>query len=271
MRDANLVRIMSRQTDGLVGLVPFSTVEAGAGPIRTALSRLREQGRRYAIVDAVADAHLLSIGEAVANHALITGGSGIAMGLPANFRKLGVLREADAASLPDVAGSAAVLAGSCSGATLLQIATARDAMATFELDPLTIPDADKLADAALAWAETRLGGQPVLIAASAPPDRVAALQAKLGREAAGATIEQAMAAIARGLVARGVRRMVVAGGETSGAVVSALGITRLQIGAEIDPGVPWTLAEGAGPPLRLALKSGNFGGPRFFQSAFAKP
>ena len=269
MRDANLVRVLSRQAEGTVGLVPFATVAGGPEPIRDALTRLREQGRRFAIVDAVADAHLLSIGTAIAKHALITGGSGVAMGLPANFRALGLLSAGNPTALPSITGPAAVLAGSCSRATLLQIATARDHLPTLELDALAVPDADALARQALDWAETALGEQPIVIAASAPPDRVAALQAQLGRDQAGALVETAMATIAQGLVARGVRRMVVAGGETSGAVVSALGVRRLRIGAEIDPGVPWTVAESGGPDLLLALKSGNFGGPRFFQTAFA--
>ncbi len=268
MRDPNLVRVLSRQTDGTVGLVPFPAVDAGAKRIRDALSALKEQGRRYAIIDAVADPHLLAIGEAVSGHALVTGGSGVAMGLPENFRRLGLLAEQAAGSLPAVPGHAAILAGSCSRATLLQIGNARDLMPTLELDPLVTPDAESLIRQTLAWSEGKLGPQPILIAASAPPDRVASLQAKLGRDEAGALIEHAMAGIATGLVAQGVRRMVVAGGETSGAVVSALGVKRLLIGAEITPGVPWTLAEGAGQPLLLALKSGNFGGPHFFLSAF---
>ncbi len=268
MRDANLVRVLSRQTTGTVGLVPFATVDAGANALRTALAGLREQGRRYAIVDAVTDAHLLSIGEAVSGHALLSGGSGVAMGLPANFRRAGLLRDGAADMLPAVPGHAAVLAGSCSRATLYQVGAARERMPTLELDPLLTPDADALAQQALDWAAGRLGPAPVLIAASAPPDRVAALQARLGRDAAGALVENAMAAIARGLVDRGVRRLVVAGGETSGAVVEALGVHRLAIGPEIDPGVPWTYAEGRGAPMKLALKSGNFGGRDFFMAAF---
>lgn len=270
MRDPNLVRVLSRQTDGTVGLVPFRTVDAGAGATRDALTGLKEQGRRYAIVDAVTDAHLLAIGEAVAGHALVTGGSGVAMGLPENFRRLGLLPTADAGALESVQGHAAVLAGSCSRATLFQVGTARDRVPTLELDPIATPDPDALTREALSWADGKLGAEPVVIAASAPPDRVAALQAKLGRDESGTLVESALAAIARGLVARGVRKLVVAGGETSGAVVSSLGVKRLRIGAEIDPGVPWTLAEGAGPPLLLALKSGNFGGPNFFLSAFKK-
>jgi len=268
MTDANLVRVLSRQTDGTVGLVPFATVEKGAGAIRDAMTALKEQGRRYAIVDAVSDAHLLAIGEAASSHALITGGSGVALGLPANFRRAGLLSERDSSSLPPVAGHAAVLAGSCSRATLAQLGFARGHVPVLALDPLATPDAAAMAAAALDWAATRLGDKPVVIAASAPPDQVAAIQARLGRDAAGALIEDTMARIAEGLVGLGVRRMVVAGGETSGSVVSRLGVRRLRIGAEIDPGVPWTLAEGAGPALLLALKSGNFGATDFFLKAF---
>jgi uncharacterized protein YgbK (DUF1537 family) len=136
------------------------------------------------------------------------------------------------------------------------------------LDALATPDAAALAAQALAWVEGKLdAARPVVIAASAPPEKVAALQATLGRDAAGALVEHAMAAVAAGLVARGVKRLVVAGGETSGAVVQALGVTSLRIGAEIDPGVPWTYAAPAG--IHLALKSGNFGARDFFLKAFA--
>lgn len=268
MTDANLVRVLGRQTDGAVGLVPFTTVEQGAAATRQAMMRLAEQGRRYAIVDAVTDQHLLAIGEAAAQHALITGGSGVAMGLPENFRRAGLLpARGDAASLPAMQGMAAVVAGSCSRATLGQIGLARDHVPVLELDALATPDAAALASQALEWVAGKLAAdRPVVIAASAPPEKVAALQAKLGRDAAGALIEAAMAAIAEGLVARGVGRLVVAGGETSGAVVQRLGVTALRIGPEIDPGVPWTFAEPRG--LHLALKSGNFGARDFFLKAF---
>ncbi|HTW29402.1 MAG TPA: 3-oxo-tetronate kinase [Acetobacteraceae bacterium] len=269
MRDPNLVRVLGRQSEGAVGLVPFATVEQGPSAIRSAMTALKEQGRRYAIVDALTDAHLRAIGEAAAGHALITGGSGVAMGLPENFRRAGLLAASvDAGRLPDVSGAAAVLAGSCSRATLGQIAAARAHLPVLELDPLQAPDSDALAAQAMAWAETRLGDTPLLIAASAPPDRVAALQARLGREQAGSLVEDALASIAAALADRGVRRLVVAGGETAGAIVSRLGVRMLRIGDEIDPGVPWTLAETAFAPMRLALKSGNFGGRDFFLKAF---
>ena len=268
MTDANLVRVLGRQTDGAVGLVPFNTVEQGAAATRQAMMRLAEQGRRYAIVDAVTDQHLLAIGEAAAQHALITGGSGVAMGLPENFRRAGLLpARGNAASLPPMQGMAAVVAGSCSRATLGQIGLARDHVPVLDLDALATPDAAALTAQALEWVMGKLAtDRPVVIAASAPPEKVAALQAKLGRDAAGALIETAMAAIAEGLVAQGVGRLVVAGGETSGAVVQRLGVTALRIGPEIDPGVPWTFAEPRG--LHLALKSGNFGARDFFLKAF---
>ncbi|WP_137177133.1 3-oxo-tetronate kinase [Roseomonas sp. AR75] len=276
MKDSDLVRVLSRQTDGAVGLVPFAVVEQGAAAIRREMTKLAEGGRRYAILDAVSDAHLHAIGEACANHALITGGSGVAMGLPGNFRAAGLLAErSDAAALPQAEGLCAVVAGSCSRATLGQIGFARDHVPVLELDALATPDARALAQQALAWMDGKLSAErPVVIAASAPPERVAALQQKLGRDAAGLLVEEALAAVAAELVARGVTRLVVAGGETSGAVVQRLGVTSLRIGAEIDPGVPWTFAEsraaaGAAPAgIHLALKSGNFGARDFFLKAF---
>jgi uncharacterized protein YgbK (DUF1537 family) len=271
MTDANLVRVLSRQTDHTVGLVPFAVVQQGAAAIRRAMTGLKEQGRRFAIVDAVTDADLRAIGAAAESHALITGGSGIAIGLPDNFRASGLLAAGvDPAAMPDVLGHAAVLAGSCSRATLFQIGAAREHIPTLELDPLATPDAAALSQQALQWAEGRLGDTPLVIAASASPERVTALQERLGRDAASTLVEQALAEIAEGLVRAGVRRLVVAGGETAGAVVGRLGIRSLRIGPEIDPGVPWTYAEGPGrPAMKLALKSGNFGGRDFFLKAFA--
>jgi uncharacterized protein YgbK (DUF1537 family) len=271
MTDPDLVRVLSRQTDGGVGLIPFAVVDQGEAALRREVTRLTDAGRRYAIVDAVDDEHLFAIGAACAGHALITGGSGVAMGLPENFRTAGLLPiRSDAAALPAEGGLCAVVAGSCSRATLGQIGFSRDHVPVLELDALATPNAAALAAQALAWVEGKLNAtRPVVIAASAPPEKVAALQATLGREAAGALVEHAMAAIAAGLVARGVKRLVVAGGETSGAVAQRLGVTSLRIGAEIDPGVPWTYAEPAS--IHLALKSGNFGARDFFLKAFASP
>lgn len=224
---------------------------------------------RYAIVDAITAEDLRSIGAAVADHTLITGAAGLATGLPEGLRLAGLLSgRAEPETLPAVQGHAAVLAGSCSAATLAQLAAARSRLPVLELDPLTVPDPSALSEQALSWAEPRLGGTPVVIAASATPDRVERLQSRFDRAQAGALVEDALATVAEELVARGVRRLVVAGGETSGAVVSRLGVRSLRVGPEIDPGVPWTWAQTADGPLLLSLKSGNFGSPGYFLKAF---
>jgi uncharacterized protein YgbK (DUF1537 family) len=268
MRDANLVRVLARQTPHKVGLVPLAAVSQGANAVRAEFARLQRGGYRHAILDAVADADLLTLGEALADLKLVTGGSGIALGLPANFRRMGVLeamREAD--RLPRVRGAAAVISGSCSSATLAQVAAMRAQYPAFEVDPLALAAGQPVADRVLEWAASRLGEAPLLIFASAPPERVRAVQEAIGRERAGTLIEEALAEIARGLIAHGVRRLVVAGGETAGAIVQVLGITGLRIGPQIDPGVPWTASLGE-PTIALALKSGNFGREDFFVRAF---
>jgi uncharacterized protein YgbK (DUF1537 family) len=270
MRDANLVRVLGRQTRRRVGLVPHATVRDGGAAIGAACARLREEGYGYAIVDAVADEDLLALGEAAAGLGLVTGGSGIAMGLPRNFVRAGRLEPRTGSALLDaVGGGAAVVAGSCSEATRRQVATMAARHAAIAVDPRDGTDADRLAARALDRAAGALAeGRPVLVYSSAEPAEVRAVQAQLGRERAGAIVEGALARVAVGLVEQGVRRLVVAGGETAGAVVHALGVTALTIGPEIDPGVPWTRSIGE-RPLLLALKSGNFGGPDFFERALA--
>ena len=268
MRDANLVRVLGRQTPHKVGLVPLSSVSQGAVVVRAEFARLRASGYRHAILDAVADADLLTLGEAIADLKLVTGGSGIALGLPDNFRRIGLLEAArQADKLPPVRGAAAVISGSCSTATLAQVAAMRAQYPAFEVDPLALAAGQPVAAGALEWANSRLGDAPLLVFASAPPERVRAIQEELGRDRAGTLIEEALAQIARGLIERGVRRLVVAGGETSGAIVQALDITGLRIGPQIDPGVPWTTSLGE-PTIALALKSGNFGREDFFVRAF---
>jgi len=267
MTDSDLVRVLGRQTESRVDLVPLSVIRDGAAAIAERFARLTAEGVTYAIVDATDDTHLLEIGAAAADLPLITGGSGIALGLPENFRRRGLLKAAaDADTMPKVGGGAAILAGSCSAATLTQIEAFAKRHPVLKLDPLALATAMEMSAVALTWAQRHLAAGPILIYASAPPADVAAIQAELGRERAGALVEQALAEIAAGLVAAGVRRLVVAGGETSGAVVQRLGVTRLRIGGQIDPGVPWTFSMGA-PRLALALKSGNFGGADFFEKA----
>jgi len=268
MRDPNLVRVLQRQSRGKVGLVPVAAVSRGADAIRKAFAALRQAGFRHAIVDAIEDHDLEVIGEAAADFPLITGGSGIALGLPENSRHQGLLGEGTADALPPVAGAAAVLSGSCSEATRAQVAYMGERAPLFRIDPIAAGAGRDIAEEALAWATPHLGERPVLISATAPPDEVSAIQEALGRERAGALVEGILAGIARGLVERGVGRLIVAGGETAGAVVQALGVTGLRIGRQIDPGVPWTMSLGE-PALALALKSGNFGAPDFFLRAFS--
>jgi 3-dehydrotetronate 4-kinase len=269
MTDSNLVAVLGRQSRAPVGLVPYPVVERGPAAIRARFAELRQGGIRQAIADATSDRHLVDLGTAASDLALITGGSGIAMGLPDNFRRAGLLAAgSEADRLPAVGGYAAVLAGSCSAATLGQIERFAASGPVLALDPLALVRDGAEVERAIGWAESRLGEAPLLIASSAPAAQVARVQEAVGRERAGAAIEAAMAAIAKTLVERGVRRLVVAGGETAGAVVAALGVRALRIGPPIDPGVPWTVSLNE-PHLALALKSGNFGAPDFFRKAFA--
>jgi len=267
MTDANLVRFLGRQTGLPVSLVDHGTVAAGADAIGEAFARLEATGPGIAVVDGLSDDDLVAIGRASAGLALVTGGSGVAMGLPANFRRARrLVRRSATDAVPAVAGAEAVIAGSCSPATLAQVARMRQSHPAFAVDPLALADGRDVVGEALAWARERLGARPILIAASAPAQTVGRVQQRLGAMAAGELVERALADIARGLAAAGVRRLVVAGGETSGAVVGALDIRALRIGREIAPGVPCTVSLGE-PPMALALKSGNFGGPDFFLDA----
>jgi len=270
MTDPNLVRVLQRQAHRKVGLVPAGVVHEGPDAIRSRYDGLRQDGVALAVVDAISDADLLRIGEASWDLPLVTGGSGVAMGLPAAWRARGLLGPGDgAATLPPVPGLRAVVSGSCSVATRGQVAAAIEAgVPAFRVDPLRLAAGEDVAGAALAWATPLLGSGPVLVYATAEPDAVRAAQEELGRDRAGALVEAALAAVARGLVDRGVARLLVAGGETSGAVVNALGVQALRIGPQIAPGVPWTASVG-GRPLALALKSGNFGARRFFLDAWS--
>ncbi len=268
MTDSSLVRVLARQTKHKVGLVALKQVQAGSAILRSALDKLAADGVRHVVVDAVADTDLGIIGEAVGDNPLVTGGSGVALGLPAAYRRRGLLQhKANADTLPKIGGASAVLAGSCSAATLGQIAAFKGAH--LHLDTDAICRGEPVVEKALAWAKDKLGNGPILLSASDKPDAVKALQNKYGVEKSSQAIEKTMAGLARGLVSAGVGRLVVAGGETSGAVVGALDVTALRIGPEIDPGVPWTASVGA-KALLLALKSGNFGAPDFFTKAFTR-
>jgi uncharacterized protein YgbK (DUF1537 family) len=270
MRDSSLVRVLQRQSKGKVGLVPFSVVDQGADAIGTAFEAARLRGERLVIVDAITDEHLVDMGTAAARMPLITGGSGVALGLPGNFIRAGLMKAAEAPrTLAAPKGRAAILAGSCSEATRAQVAAAKaSGIPTFEIDPLSLSAGRQSVQSILDWIESQPVHSPLLVYSSATPDAVRAVQEALGREAAGTLVEKTLAAVAQKLAASGTTRLIIAGGETSGAVVNSLGIKALEIGPEIDPGVPWTRA--VGRDLVLALKSGNFGAPDFFVKAWER-
>jgi 3-dehydrotetronate 4-kinase len=267
MTDSSLVRLMAAQSRGEVGVVPYSAVDEGVAATKAVMQKLIDAGMSYGVVDALSDRHLMTIGEAIASHVLVTGGSGVALGLPENFRRAGFLGEAATPLLPQANGRAVVLAGSCSTATLGQIAHASKLWPNQKLDIDRIAAGEDVVGDVVRWALEQPEKTPLLIYGSAPPDEVKAIQARYGREKAGAMMEDTLGKIAAKLVEGGARRLIVAGGETAGAVVSSLGIEGLKIGREIDPGVPWTESIGQ-PKLALALKSGNFGGIDFFSKAF---
>ena len=268
MTDANLVRVMQAQCKSKVGLLSHKTIAQGATAISQEITNLKQQGVRIAIVDAVSNDDLMRLGPALKGMPLVTAGSGVAIGLPQNF---GLSPTPQASVLPKASGLQAVVSGSCSQATNRQVAHFKaTGRPTFLIDPLHLKGSwEDLVQEALAWAQGHLASGPVLVYSTATPESVQAVQSQLGVEVAGHQVEQALAAIARGLVQQGVQQMVVAGGETSGACVQALAIEQLQIGPQIDPGVPWCHAHTPMGSMHITLKSGNFGTDDFFTKAFS--
>jgi uncharacterized protein YgbK (DUF1537 family) len=264
MTDPDLRRWLRRQCEGPVGLVPWVIVRQGGAALRAALEAAADRAERLVIVDAVSDDDLLSIGDACAEAPLLTGGSGIALGLPRNFIRQG-LATGKGSAFQGVDGPEAILAGSCSRATLQQIEVHREEHPVLQVEVEAVMEGAVTPEALAAFMHGHEGEAP-LVYSSAPSEKVRALQAAHGREAIAAALDALFAETAARLVYDGVRRLVVAGGETSGAVVSALSLDALAIGPEIDPGVP-ALAAADGRPLALALKSGNFGAPDFFAKA----
>jgi len=273
MHDANLVRVMARQSRGGVGLVDFPTVMAGPDAVKARLDALNAEGVATAIADAVLESNLETLGEVAWQTSSSTGASGLGLGLARAIVRSGRASSSGAAAddaIRPVGGLAAIVAGSCSAATLRQIEVAERSMPVLRLDTERLLEGSDEIAAAIAWAGERIAAGPVIIAASAAPDVVSRLQAQYGREASGHAIEAATATIASELVTRGVKRLVVAGGETSGATVDRLAIPAFLIGPEIAPGVPVlrTVGNEQGDML-MALKSGNFGGEDFFSAALA--
>ncbi|MGA5895700.1 3-oxo-tetronate kinase [Streptomyces venetus] len=268
MTDSNLVSVLGAQSTREVGLIDHTVVADGVEAIRARVDALRADGIGIAVVDAVSNDDLVRLGAAVQGFPLVTAGSGLAIGLPANW---GFKPSRAAAHLPPPTGHGAVVSGSVSEATNRQVLEyLRTGRPAFSVDPLRVAAGEDVVAEALAFADSHLEDGPVLVCSTQPADTVRTVQGRLGAAEAGELVERTLARVAQGLVERGVRRLVVAGGETSGAVVQALGITGLRIGPQIDPGVPWCAALlPGGDMLHITLKSGNFGGPDFFTRSFA--
>ena len=276
MRDANLVRVLQAQANRKVGLVDHNVIAAGADAIAQKFSDLRTDGVGMAIVDAVSNDDLIELGKALKGMPLVTAGSGVAIGLAQNF---GLSPSAQASALPSASGSKAIVSGSCSLASNRQVAHFKQAgLPAFGIDPtLLMPDQADVASLVAqirAWAKPLLNpDQPILVYATADAATVSRLQQQCDAHLLGSRIEQLLGKVAQDLVEDGVSQLIVAGGETSGACVQALAIDQMQIGPQIDPGVPWCFSQlsAAGPRaggLHLTLKSGNFGTDDFFTKAF---
>jgi 3-dehydrotetronate 4-kinase len=268
MTDADIRRWLSRQSSGPVGHVAWQTVREGAARIRAALEAARERSERLVIVDALTDEDLVEVGRAVAGANLVTGGSGIALGLPGNFIAAGLATGKDVVPAVGIDGAEAILAGSCSGATRGQVDLHRSSHPTLAIDVDEVMRGKTTPEELVAFLLSHTGRAP-LAYSSASPEEVRQLQERHGRETVANALDRLFAETARSLLQRGVRRLVVAGGETSGAVVSALDLGALTIGPEIDPGVPVLVSDGPSP-VALALKSGNFGAPDFFTKALTR-
>ena len=266
MRQSCLVSLMSGQTKNTVDLIPWSIVNQGAEAIQRSAQKLSSHGCTYMVVDALQDEDLMSIGQSVKAHKLITGGSGVAIGLPQNYRDQGLIENAEASTMPEVFGKTLVIAGSCSMATRAQINHVKNKWPIYKVDPVSVIRSNTLMDDIADWVLKQPGNLPVLIYSSADPLEVAAVQKEYGGAKIGELIEKLYGELSVRMVSAGFTRLIVAGGETSGAVAGALGIKSLRIGPEIDPGVPWTESVNTAP-IALALKSGNFGCEAFFEKA----
>jgi 3-dehydrotetronate 4-kinase len=262
MVDANIARWLSYQSTNRVGLIGLEVVRAGVEATRQAIEKAVERKERLIICDATLDADLITLGHAAKGMALVTGGSGIALGLPDNFDLAPPVSEQG--RVPR--GRAVALSGSCSRATTAQVALHLETNPSFQLDVDAIIAGQQRVDDVLAWLDMEKNAALPLVYSTADPDRVRALQAQYGAELVAHAVEDFFAKLAAACVKQGFTRIISAGGETSSAIVSALGIDALTIGPEIDPGVPVVVSEGQ-PALALALKSGNFGAPDFFQKA----
>jgi uncharacterized protein YgbK (DUF1537 family) len=268
MRDANLMRLLAPQVDGKVGHIAWPDIAKGSAHIVQQLRMLADKGIQHIVPDAISQVDLTAISEAVQDFKLITGGSALALDLPRLLAAKGSVAATDADIItPVTAGGNIVLSGSCSAMTRAQVADYSVSAASFRLDPLALADGPDALAQARQWLASQDTDAPKIIYATAEPADVAAAQERLGRDKAGQVVEHALAALAGDAFEHGIRRFVVAGGETSGAVTQALATDRLSVGREIAPGVPWCFADRDGDTFAITLKSGNFGTEDFFTRA----
>lgn len=269
MRDSNLMRLLSPQVTKAVGLANRLVVAKGPDALSSRLATLATEGVAHVVVDAVSNEDLVVIAKACQDMVLITGGSAVAMALPGLWAARGLMDRRGAEALPRIAGPAVLFSGSCSAMTNRQVAAALAAgRPSFRLDPQDLAESGP--QPALDWLSRQDLGSAPIIYATAEPDAVRAAQAALGKDRAGKLVEDALANCALLALNMGARRFVVAGGETSGAVAKALGISRLDIGPEIAPGVPWCFAQSGQWGVAITLKSGNFGAETFFADALER-
>ncbi len=259
MTDASLRRLLAAQSQYKVGLVPAETVFQGASAIADRMEVEHQSGKRMIVIDAMRDQDLIEIGAAAKGLPLITGGSGLALGLPANFGC-----QANRVAWQSQKGKAALLSGSCSSTTRSQIKHHLQVHPGLKIDLASVIDGKQTPEKVAQWLHDT-DGLP-LAYSSADPQEVRELQEVYGRDTSATVLESFFGKVAQLLVQLGITRLLIAGGETSGAVVESLSLTTLHIGTEIDPGVP---ALRAGDNLVLALKSGNFGSLDYFAKAAA--
>ena len=265
MLDADLVRVLQRQTRGAVGLLPREILAAGAAA--EAMAEHRGAGMIAVIADAICDEDLALLGQYCAGVPLASGASGLASGIARALAPPDACRAS--APLPEAGASrCAILAGSCSAATRRQAELAAERYPSLRLSLRAGETPQQVVAGAKDWIDKQALDRPLLIYSTATPDMVEA-QRRAWPDGASAAFEAILAEMAAYLFEDGGGALIVAGGETSGAVVSRLGLGRIDIGPEIDPGVPWTIAaRDEGPPLLLTLKSGNFGSDDFFLKAW---
>ena len=266
MRDSNLIRLMESQSKYKAGLIQLNEVRNGPQSIKRSINKLSKEGFRYAVADSITNDDLIALGSAVSNHPLVTGSSGIGFGISRDLQPKISKTNVKSVKVSNISGKSIILAGSCSKTTRSQLARVIDLWPSIKLDVAKIVKNKKTKFELIEWARNQPTDQPVVIFSSSSKKEILELQRDFEIRNVGKLIEKIFADIAESLVKSGFRKLIVAGGETSGAVVSALNIKKLRIGQEISPGIPWTETY-SDPKLALALKSGNFGDQDFFIKA----